>query len=189
MGRFEKDGKVKSRLPYLIGAGIALALAAVILLVLNLFPREEKPEVLVHDPQSSASTQKEELLPLTLEAVTEEGETVVLRTSYASFKYPYAFSDILQMNVVSEGQERRLEFTARIVDMEAKLFDLCFYSQEGIAAGSLELAGQSVPVSVVIYDPGREVEGESLATYYAAQELLNDIIFSMEKNANFTPLG
>ncbi len=186
MGKYDKGFRAKKWPLYLIGFGGLLVLAVLLVLF---WPREEQPEVKVYDPASSLSTWEGEYLPLTLESVTEEGENVIVKTSYATFQYPYAFSDVLRMEVISQEEERRLEFTARLPEGEEKLFDLCFYSNRGIPSGTLQLQGQAVSVSVLIYEPGIQISGDALNTYYAAQELLNDIFFSLEENPHFIPQG
>lgn len=125
---------------------------------------------------------------LIINSEERQDEYVAVDTSYGSFKYPYAFSDLIHIDPVNDGEYSVLEFTAEINGITAKLFSFYFnYSDIGTDVGTVKLSGgQNVNVSVEFYDPVEGLAGDDLTTFYAVKETFNDVLVSFAENDNFT---
>lgn len=185
MGRYEKKRKPISRfLPYIL----IILLTLVLVVAAGLIAAFLRGDLGARPPQNNPSylngaADADGLPLLTIDAIVEQEDMMLVRTSYCTLKYPYAFSDVIELTTDATD----LNFFANINDTQELLFTLCFYSTDGISVGNLERDGVMIPVSVKIYDT-QQLEGESLTTYLAAQETLNEILSSLEENENFHPV-
>ena len=119
----------------------------------------------------------------------EDGDAVVVSTTYGSVRYPFAFSDLIHFVAENDADHAMLEFTADIDDVEAPLYTIVFNGQEGILLGSMSIpdSEEPVPVYAELHAPEEELEEGDLATFYAAQETFNDVVVSLGENEGFMP--
>ncbi|MBR6740975.1 MAG: hypothetical protein IKM04_07925 [Clostridia bacterium] len=117
----------------------------------------------------------------------EDGDLVVVTTTYGSFSYPFAFTDVLSYEAsTDDSSAAKLNFYADIDENKYILFTLNFGISEGIFIGRLNVGeeGGQTDVSVVFYDTPEALSNDELTTYYAAKELFNDIEQSLMKSGN-----
>lgn len=130
---------------------------------------------------------EEEALVLTVLSVENEGDFMVVDTTFGQVKYPFAFSDLIEIEAVNEENLAALVFLARIGDHTYPLFTVSFGDCEGIPLGTLMLPDEEIRNVSVQFATVEETElGDNLNSYYAAQEVFNDVIVSLEENAHFT---
>lgn len=206
MGKFAKKKTEKTKkLPLWIV--IVCAAAAVAIVVAAAFflggekPGEKPEETLPTSPtQQTEQTQATEEVPeqtqapsmklLTVESTQQQGQTVVVTTSYCVVQYPFAFSDLIVITAVNQEDMAELNFGARLNGAEYPLFTVSF-GGEGIPLGTLTLEGAlpQVPVSVQIHEIDPNLDEEYTSSFFAAQEIINDVLASLAENGNFTPAG
>ena len=118
----------------------------------------------------------------------EDGDLVIVNTTYGTFSYPFAFADILSFEVSTDGSVDKLNFYADLSERKYILFTINFGSSEGVFIGQVKIEGESTQtsVSVVFYDEPEGLNDDELTTYYAAKELFNDIEQSLMKNDNYS---
>ena len=165
----------------LLIAGCVVGVVALIVAACVFLGRDQKPAV--YDPDRGP------LKELTIGASERQGETMVVDTSYGEVKYPYAFSDLIGVEALNQGNQTALTFTARINGQAENLYSIWFNGADGLAAGSMDLQDGEAPVTVtlVIYSPGAHLSGDYLTTFYATQETVNDVLSSLKENGNYTP--
>jgi len=131
----------------------------------------------------------EEATGLLLHSVEEQGDRVVVTTSYCVLAYPFAFSDLIQVDVVDDENCSCVEFRALIGEEEYLLYAILFDSEEGIYLGTLDATEQSDAVDVYaeLYPVDESLNEDSLVAFMAAQETFNDVVFSLAENDSFTP--
>lgn len=127
------------------------------------------------------STDNSESLEAAFSAVlTEESKIIKVTTQYGTVEYPAAFSDVIQTRTEFRGGVAVLKFEGRIGDAMVELFDICYGEMEDEPLRQIRLEdGTLVYVYLVTYDPPQDMEEDELNTYYAAQEILNDVISSI----------
>ena len=118
----------------------------------------------------------------------EQGEDILVSTSYCTLRYPFAFSDLI--TVTAAPEEESLLFTAVLEDAQVPVFALRFGVQAGIEAGTLQLpvTGETVSVGIDLMELPEDLDQAHHASFYAAQEVINDVIASLEENEAFTPV-
>lgn len=188
------DRILKTVLVACCGVMLGLLLAIGLLLV-GLGQMEENAPIDDDDTPKESEKKDEdaekapEFPELTLLEVTEQGDTVLVSTTYGQFEYPVAFCDLLVIREDNDSSCAQLDFFALIGEREAKLFTVFFGKEEGAPVGTLKLADweEELSVTAVFYDDTEGMDENSQFTYYAVKETFNDIVQSLEKNAGFTP--
>lgn len=202
MGKFENTEK-KGGFPLWILVVIALCAVAVVLFLLlggDHTPDETEANVgttegtLQTEPSESASeteeTETEETAPkavLQVLSTEEQGEYVTVTTTYGSFRYPFAFSDLIQIQAMEENGSESLMFYAVIGDTGAKLFTIRFDDGGAVALGAMTVDqdGTTLPLTADVYSAPDTLDADGKNTYYAAQEIFNDVVISLQENENF----
>lgn len=130
------------------------------------------------------------LKELKVNSLTRQGETMEVDTSYGKVEYPYAFSDLIQVETLNQDNQTALAFSARINNEDKALYTIWFNGSEGQTVGALDLEDGERPVliTVVFYQPGAELSGDDRTTYYATQETVNDVLTALQKDKNFTTI-
>ena len=183
---------------FLLGAVIG---AVIVMAVLGRpAPNTEKPETNAQETQAvetdnSIETEEgaetepapEDNQKLKVLSTVEQGEQVIVTTTYGTFSYPYAFSDLLVFEAVADSEDEKLDFYADVNDKKLHLFTLWFGGSEGFAVGTLKHpeSGESVTVSVVFGEEPEGLSEDELISYYAAKELFNDIEQSLAENEGY----
>lgn len=162
---------------------IAAAAAAVVLIViiwLLVGSGDQLPQA--HDPERAP------LRELTVNAQTRDGERMVIDTSYMRLEYPYAFSDLIQIEAINQGNQTGLAFTAKIAGANRQLYTLWFNGRDGEKVGAYDLRDGEKPVVVTLafYTPAAELEGDDRITFFATQETINDVMAAMKQDSHFT---
>lgn len=126
---------------------------------------------------------------LTVETLEEQGDMMVVTTSFGQVKYPYAFGDMLQVTAEDKGDVAELVFSALISGEEYHVFTVRFGSEEGIVLGTMAIEGEAEPrtVSAEFASVDGAALGDRANAYYAVQECFNDVAASLQENAGFTP--
>lgn len=157
----------------------ALALVLVLLIVAALLITHK-------DPEDDSTQSTEPLEKMVLHSVQEQGDVVYVTTSYGDFSYPFAFSDLIAMEPVNQGNCVGINFSAYIEGNSELAYTLWINGDRGMTAGSLRVGDQAYGVTLEIVDPREDLNEKYLSTFYAVQETLNDVLLSMEAGGNFT---
>lgn len=123
---------------------------------------------------------------LTVESIEENGDVMVVTTSYCKFEYPYAFSDLISIKATEADGHKALEFTAEIYGEEISLYTIWFESAKGVPFGTIKHGGETLGMSVEFAEAGETLADDALTTFYATQETFNDVISSLENDSNFS---
>lgn len=139
------------------------------------------------DSPAAADPERTQIKELTVGSMERDAETMVVQTSYMPVEFPYAFSDLIQVQAVNQDKQAALEFSARIDGKDRKIYTIWFNADVGDYVGWFDLQDGEKPVqvTVVFYEPDAELQGDHRITYYATQETVNDVLTSMEKDENF----
>ena len=122
---------------------------------------------------------------LLVESVEEQGEMMLVTTTYGTVKYPYAFSDLMIVEGKTYEDYAQLEFSAEIDEAMFKLYTLTFNGEEGIPVGTLQDGDKAYAVTAQFHDFG-EADNDTTITLSALQETFNDVINSLSENKGFT---
>ncbi len=181
MGKYENGAgrNLWSQRNLLVLSCILLAAALVILAV-------SLGIMLGQEPAPEGQT-GQQIGKLTIESIEEQGDKMVVTTSYCQVKYPYAFSDLIQVEAVNDAQGARLVFFATIEGTRADLYSLCFGETDNILLGTLKVGGNTVTVSTELFQAGQGLDKDLQYVFVAAQETFNDVAASLSENGNFTP--
>jgi len=141
----------------------------------------------VGDNVNFDTPQKIKLPELTVGAIEERGDVVVVTTSYCTLKYPFAFVDLMKIEPIVQDVGAGLDFSLEVEGRKSKVFTLLFGSKEGALVGRIKLDGQAeaIDVTVVFYEVDAELNPSLHTTFYAVQETFNDIVNSLCENTNF----
>lgn len=128
------------------------------------------------------------LTELTVNGLSRDGEMMVVDTSWMDVAFPYAFSDLIQVEAINQEKMAGLEFRAKINGANRKIYTIWFNSTEGQSVGTYDLNDGEAPVTVTVsfYDPDTELEGDDRVTFYATQETFNDVLASMKNDGDFS---
>lgn len=175
-----------------------LALAAIAVLALAGCSVDETPESTglegqTQQPQQTQPSGGEESTPgshleLRVESLEEVEDQVIVKTSYCEVRYPFAFSDVILVTAENQPESARLLFCASVNDAEYPMFSIIFGGTEGIPVGTLTLDdGTVLSVTAQVFAADESLEPDTLHTFYAAQETLNDVISSLMDVKGFVP--
>lgn len=124
-------------------------------------------------------------MEMVIHSIEEQSGVVCVTTSYCTFTYPYAFSDIVSVEAVNDGDRVGLAFSAYIKDSYEPMYNLWINGDQGVLAGNLTVEGQTYPLNLEIIEHRADLEEDYLSTFFAAQETLNDVLQSMQANGSF----
>ena len=132
---------------------------------------------------SSAQSSKD---GLSIMSLTEDGDWIVVETSYGVVRYPFAFSDVIEVEAFNEGETSQLRFYTKIEGEKIKNYTIHYNADDiGTAFGTLKQKNE-IPLSVVFEEFPEDCSEEWMSTFYAVQETFNDILKSMQEDKNFT---
>lgn len=173
------------------GRLLILVLAVALLCGCGKTPEETAPAEVPTAPvteapaQTTAATEKAQT-GLEVLSREEQGDVVVVTTSYGTLRFPFAFADLIRIYPETEGEISSLTFVAEISGKEHSLFALFFGGEEGaIPLGTLTVDGVEKKVFAAISAPDEAALGEGMSTFLAAQESFNDVVVSLGENPNF----
>lgn len=118
---------------------------------------------------------------LSILSVTESGEWVNVKTSFITFRYPFAFSDIIELEAFNEGSSSQLRIYSKLDGQRILNYIVHFNDNEGLLCGTLKLK-EVIPVSVEFKEVPKKLPAEWVSTFSAVQETFNDVLKSMEEN-------
>lgn len=191
MGKYSKRKAAKQRKALTATIAVASAILVLLIAVLVILGRDKAPEEVVpgtttEAPGASTVAGKvSNVKTLQVESVKEEGETVIVETTYGTVKYPYAFSDLVIVEAETFENHAVLEFKAEIDGTEYKLYTLIFNGEEGIPVGKLTVDGETYVVTALFHDV-TGLSNDNMVTFYAVQETFNDVVNSLSENEGFT---
>lgn len=132
-------------------------------------------------------TPAEERTEFKIESVTEQGESVSVTTTYGTFAYPFAFSDLIVIEAVDLETTAQLKFFLDMDGVNVPIYTVCYNSEEGSLCGHLTLPDkeEAIPVSVILGEIPEDISEDWKLTFYATQETFNEVLFSMAEDVNF----
>ncbi len=122
---------------------------------------------------------------LSIMSLKEDGEWIVLNTSFLTLRYPFAFSDIIEAEAYNDESGSQLRFYSVLDEKKVLNFIIHFNSNEGVLCGTLKLE-QDIPVTVEFEEFPKKLSDDWQSTFYAVQETFNDVLDSMKDNDNFS---
>lgn len=208
MGKYERKKPAKARKKKSWIFVVLLAVAVVLLAVVAMLPGvkgnhhqdtfpTEQAEVPVTQegvgqtvPESVPETEVTEPArkELTIESVQQQDAMMVLQTSYGTMKYSFAFSDLIEAVAINGNSQAALEWYVHIGEADYLLFTITFNGSEGELLGTMVIEADqpAEPVHMVFCAADEKLEDSGLQTFYAAQEVVNDVIASLAENEAFT---
>ncbi len=150
--------------------------------------RSAKPKVSDININFQNTNEKKEDTGLSITSVKEDGDWIIVNTSYMTLRYPFAFSDIIEVEAYNDESVSQLRFFSNLDDKRILNYVIYFNSDQGIPCGTLKLNGE-IPVSVELKEVPKKLSKEWISTYYAVQETFNDVLKSMEENKNYKVAG
>ena len=177
----------KRSLRLAISCGILLAVLIALVAVVVILDRSTAHETPNSSTPAAASPDigyEGEILELLVQSAQEQGNVVVVKTTYCTLEYPFAFSDLIRIETETFEKDAQMVFSAFVGEEEVKLYTLYFNRAVGIPLGTLTVEGVKYTVTAEIHDLVYANEDNRL-TYQAAQETFNDVAMSLEENDNF----
>jgi len=121
----------------------------------------------------------------------EESAWVNVETTYGTFRYPAAFSDIVKVEGVTGEASAELKVLLVTDEGDLPVYTLYYNNEENstaIPCGKLKLDSETeeMLISVVFENAPEDLSADWQSTFYAVQETFNDVIFSMEEDSRFT---
>jgi len=125
---------------------------------------------------------------LTIESVEEQKSTMVVKTTYGQFSYPFAFSDLLHIEEENEISWSALHFYLYLQGKRYAIYSIFFNEGDGEPIGLIDLGDEwtETLVTVVFHSLPTGMNEEFERTFYATQETFNDVLVSLEENDSFT---
>ena len=120
-------------------------------------------------------------------SIQEQDAQVIVTTSYCVVKYPYAFSDLVQVETINQDEKASLRFYTVLDETKLYLYELVFDGTGSIPLGTITVGQKVMGVSAVIHQPGATLEGDVRVAFVAAQETFNDVVLSLKDNSNYVP--
>lgn len=140
------------------------------------------------EQQTPVTPEEKDFPELQILSTTEDNSWVTVETTYGTFRYPFAFSDLITVKADSNDASASLQFTAD-VDGEMTVIYTIYYNEEnGHPCGTLKLAEDEDPVtvSVVFAELPADMPEASKPTFFATQETFNDVLTSMKEDSRFS---
>lgn len=129
----------------------------------------------------------QEDIKLQILSTDEDDESIIVETTYGKFSYPRAFMDVISVETAVDSEDECLKFISEIDGNPTVLFTIFYDSNKGVHCGQQVLPNdKEVNVSVVFEDAPEQISDDWKTTFYAAQEIFNDVIASMEEDGRFT---
>lgn len=180
MGKYSKKKVHKTNKKQLWIAGCVVGVVALIVAACFLLRSED--DTFTYNPERGP------LKELTVSQPARQGEMMKVETSYGAVEFPYAFSDLISVKPLTQGNQTALAFTAKINGKNYDLYTIWFNGSEGSIIGTMDLNDGEKPVAVtlVFYNATLDLSGDSLTTFHATQETVNEVIASLEKIPAFT---
>lgn len=190
MGKYDKKKAVKQRKMLTAAIAVASAILVLLIAVLLILGRDKAPEEVVPGTTTEAPVTeiRSNVKAMLVESIQEEGDTVIVQTTYGTVKYPYAFSDLVIVEAQTFENHAVLEFKAELDGTEYKLYTLTFAldrGEEGIPVGELPVDGKTYVVTALFHDV-TGLDDDNMVTFYAVQETFNDVVNSLSENEGFT---
>lgn len=176
---------MNKKLIYLI-AGVAVAFAAIVLLLVFSGDKEAEDELIVHDIESTQESAATQHPALTLLERKEHDDVVELVTSYCTLSFPYAFSDLVVEEVVDEDGRIAIDFYAALGGSKYPIYTISFSGEGEIPLGSIEVDGETFEMTAKFFEDAADLQGDDVISFHAAQETFNDVWHSLEANGNFS---
>lgn len=198
MGKFETKKEAFSRRETVLTVicGV-LALAVVILLVLLWRHNGQQPSVSVYEQgqpaqttQSAQGSQKEQPSLPDEEAFSvlqseEQGEFMLVNTTYLKLKYPIAFFDVIR--VTENGNA--IEFYADLGETVCPIYTIYLSGEGNMTIGTLALADREpTELTAVFHEPIDGLTADELFTFNAARDTFSEVWHSLSENEGFTPI-
>lgn len=151
-------------------------------------PQDDPSAAQDKDEQNSQNKPAPDFSAFSILSTEEKGDSILVETSFSDFRYPGAFADTISVKAQGRDTSAILAFFAKIGSEEVPLFTVHYGGQEGIPCGTLTLSEdvKTVAVSVTFADLPADLSSDDQITFWAAQELFNDVITSMEEDPRFS---
>ena len=142
-------------------------------------------EMHIAEPIEQTKTPRKELV---INSVEQQDNMLVVNTSYGTVRYPFAFSDLIEIIAANQEEQSFLEWYVLLGESKYQLFTITFNGTDGVLLGTMvvENGKSAEPVYMQFFAADEKLEGAELETFSAVQEILNDVIMSLEDNEGFT---
>lgn len=112
----------------------------------------------------------------------EQDDVIEVSTIFGTLTYPSAFSDVIQVYAEQIEEVSKLKFVGIIGEEQLGLFDICYGGTSGDFVKQIILEdGTTMNVYIILYDLPENMSEDDFNTFCAAQEIVNDIVTSIEK--------
>lgn len=167
---------------------IAVTLALCVLMMALMFVGCKGDKDNNDDPADTSVTVSTALPELKIESVSESGSWVIVETTYGEVRYPYAFSEVMSVNAISNDNSAQLQFATKIESTDVVVYTIYYNEEIGSKLGEFDLGGETgkVSVSVLFESASSSIPEDWLTTFYATQETFNDVLGSMCEDVRFT---
>ena len=149
--------------------------------------RPDSPSTTESTPDAQTGTSEQ----LEIERIEEQGDSVVVITNFCRVKYPYAFSDLVQVEQINSDEKVALRFYAVINGKRMDLYELVFGGEGNLQVGALIRPYVLEPMLVyaeIFSEPSDLKEDERIA-FIAARETFDDVVNSLQENELFVPVA
>ena len=165
-----------------------IACAVIVFMVVLAIILDNATKKIANSELDPSDTYYSEVPELRILSSIESGSNVVVDTTYGTFKYPLAFSDLIKFEAVNGESSSQLEFFVHISGKDVPVYSIYYNEGKGDRFGKLSLGGEytDIWVSIAFADPDDSVKSEWTNTFYAVQETFNTVLSSMEENDGFT---
>lgn len=139
---------------------------------------ETVPEETAEDTEPTEPTEPE-VRTFSVEWM-EEDDRIYVTSQYGTLAYSAAFSDVVQVRGVYDEDVAVLKFEGLIGDAAVELFDIRYGETEGELLRQVQTeSGETVDAYLTIHDQPQGLSEDDLNTFYAAQEILNEVMASL----------
>lgn len=192
MDDFEKELRLKRLLIIVVSVVTVILVFVCVGLALsrgNGDPQQPTEPTVTTSPAGNSANKPsdnpgEAMKELLLQDVSEQGNMIVLTTTYCTVSYPVGFEQVVTAEVQNQDNTAKIVVYATIEGKQYAVYALVFNSREGMPIGYLRVEEDIYSVNAIFYDP--EGVGEAgKSTFYAAQETFNDVAMSLEENKGF----
>lgn len=162
---------------------ILTAILAVLIVVALLIPKSTPDHPTGTNSTTGLSAQMEQMV---IHSIEEQGELVRINTSYGTVSYPFAYSDLITVDPVTETGRVGLAFQVNLNGNLVPIYTLWIHGDAGVICGLLDINGVTYPVRMEFMSVPENLDQGHLLTFYAAQETVNDVITSLKDNPNYS---
>lgn len=181
----KKKASMQRKVLMAVNATLSVVLVLLIVVLIFLIQGDTHENVVPNATEDSTPVELSNMKELLVERVTKHEDAMIVETTYGTVKYPYAFSDLINVEAKTFKDYAVLEFSAAIDDTDYKLYTLFFNGEADMPIGKILVDGKTYAVTAQFHDVSG-ISDDDMVTFYAAQETFNDVVNSLSANEGFT---